>query len=197
MLTETVPPARRPPACSQDLVIWGHEHECRIKPEKVGRSTVEADGKDGAVRSPWMCQPGSSVATSLVAGEAVPKHVAILEVRKQRFRVCPHRLRSVRPFKLEQVVLARCPEVLAAMDAERSSSAAVDDEAVRASSSVAASVTRALQARVKSLLERANKETEAKPEGERPPESMRLPLVRLVIDHTGLPTLSSKLFGAE
>jgi double-strand break repair protein MRE11 len=43
------------------LVVWGHEHDCRIWPEKV-------EGKDY-----YITQPGSSVATSLAPGEALPK----------------------------------------------------------------------------------------------------------------------------
>lgn len=46
-----------------DLVMWGHEHACEIAPREAtyGRSHI--------------IQPGSSVATSLVEGEAVPKMV--------------------------------------------------------------------------------------------------------------------------
>lgn len=43
------------------LVVWGHEHECRIVPEEVS-------GKDYKI-----VQPGSSVATSLAPGEAIAK----------------------------------------------------------------------------------------------------------------------------
>lgn len=47
-----------------DLVVWGHEHDCRIVPEPV------------ADRTYFISQPGSSVATSLTAGEALEKCVA-------------------------------------------------------------------------------------------------------------------------
>jgi double-strand break repair protein MRE11 len=50
---------------STDLVIWGHEHDCRIVPEPV---------QD---KSYWVSQPGSSVATSLAEGEAIDKSVSI------------------------------------------------------------------------------------------------------------------------
>jgi double-strand break repair protein MRE11 len=43
------------------LVVWGHEHDCRIWPEKVA-------GKDY-----YITQPGSSVATSLAQGESIQK----------------------------------------------------------------------------------------------------------------------------
>ena len=47
---------------SVDLVVWGHEHDCRITPEPV-------PGKNY-----YISQPGSSVATSLADGEAVEKY---------------------------------------------------------------------------------------------------------------------------
>lgn len=45
------------------LVVWGHEHDCI---EKAG--AVPVTGKPY-----YITQPGSSVATSLAAGEAIPK----------------------------------------------------------------------------------------------------------------------------
>lgn len=48
---------------SIDLVVWGHEHDCRIMPEPV------------AGKNYYISQPGSSVATSLADGEAVEKYV--------------------------------------------------------------------------------------------------------------------------
>ena len=44
-----------------DMVIWGHEHECLIDPVY------------NAEQGFYVVQPGSSVATSLCEGEAVPK----------------------------------------------------------------------------------------------------------------------------
>ena len=55
-----------------DLVVWGHEHECLIDPKYNPETSFH------------VMQPGSSVATSLVPGEAVPKHVAILNVTGDR-----------------------------------------------------------------------------------------------------------------
>lgn len=45
------------------LVVWGHEHDCI---EKAG--AVPVTGKQY-----FITQPGSSVATSLAEGEAIPK----------------------------------------------------------------------------------------------------------------------------
>lgn len=46
---------------SVDLVVWGHEHDCRIVPEPV------------AGKKYYITQPGSSIATSLADGEAMEK----------------------------------------------------------------------------------------------------------------------------
>ena len=51
-------------------------------------------------------QPGSSVATSLMPGEAVQKHVAILKITGKDFNVEPIRLQTVRPFVMKEIVLA-------------------------------------------------------------------------------------------
>lgn len=56
-----------------DLVVWGHEHECRIEREWNEKQSF------------FVTQPGSSVATSLCHGEAVEKHVGILQVNLQIF----------------------------------------------------------------------------------------------------------------
>ncbi|KAL4813447.1 Mre11 DNA-binding presumed domain-containing protein [Aspergillus spinulosporus] len=77
-----------------DLVIWGHEHECLINP----RLNPEMKFR--------VMQPGSSVATSLVPGEAVPKHVAILSIKGKEMKCEPIRLKSVRPFAMREIVLS-------------------------------------------------------------------------------------------
>lgn len=56
---------------SINLVVWGHEHDCRIWPEKI-------EGKPY-----YITQPGSSVATSLAPGESTPKYVS--NVRRSRY----------------------------------------------------------------------------------------------------------------
>ena len=52
-----------------DLVIWGHEHECRIDAEYSVVGT-DADGEEQGV---YISQPGSSIATSLSEGETKKK----------------------------------------------------------------------------------------------------------------------------
>ncbi|KAI5197740.1 DNA repair exonuclease [Aureobasidium subglaciale] len=76
-----------------DLIIWGHEHECLINPRYNPEQTFH------------VMQPGSSVATSLMPGEAVTKHVAILSVTGKEFKCEPIRLKTVRPFVMREIVL--------------------------------------------------------------------------------------------
>jgi double-strand break repair protein MRE11 len=76
-----------------DLVIWGHEHECLINPRLNPETKFH------------VIQPGSSIATSLVPGEAVPKQVAILSITGREFKSEPIRLKSVRPFVMKEIIL--------------------------------------------------------------------------------------------
>lgn len=67
------------------LVIWGHEHDCRIVPEASDRDF-------------FICQPGSPTATSLCEGEAIQKFVGILNIRADtKFKLDPIPLQTVRP----------------------------------------------------------------------------------------------------
>lgn len=77
-----------------DLVVWGHEHECLIDPRYNPEMLFH------------VMQPGSSVATSLSPGEAIAKHVAIVNVTGREFKVEKHRIKSVRPFIMKEIVLA-------------------------------------------------------------------------------------------
>ncbi|RKO97175.1 hypothetical protein CXG81DRAFT_14986, partial [Caulochytrium protostelioides] len=79
-----------------DLVLWGHEHECCIDPV---RNTAKGF---------HITQPGSSVATSLSPGEAVPKHVGILTIRPgHQFHIEPVPLTTTRPFVIDDIALAQ------------------------------------------------------------------------------------------
>lgn len=76
-----------------DLIVWGHEHECKIDPQENPEQGFK------------VMQPGSSIATSLVKGEAVPKKVAILTVTGSDFDVETIRLRTVRPFVIKEIAM--------------------------------------------------------------------------------------------
>jgi double-strand break repair protein MRE11 len=82
-----------------DLVVWGHEHECLIDPRLNPEMGFH------------VMQPGSSIATSLMPGEAVPKHVAILSITGKEFQTETIRLKSVRPFIMKEIVLAEEKEI--------------------------------------------------------------------------------------
>lgn len=76
------------------LVIWGHEHDCRITPEvnpTHGFSVI---------------QPGSSVATSLSEGESIEKCVGLLEIKESEFKLTPLKLKTIRPFIFESIGIA-------------------------------------------------------------------------------------------
>ncbi|KAF2495928.1 DNA repair exonuclease [Lophium mytilinum] len=77
-----------------DLVVWGHEHECLIEPRYNPEMGFH------------VMQPGSSVATSLMPGEAVPKQVAVVSITGKEFKCEPIRLKTVRPFVMKEIVLS-------------------------------------------------------------------------------------------
>lgn len=140
-----------------DLVIWGHEHECLIEP------TLNAETNFHVM------QPGSSVATSLMPGEAVPKHVAILSITGKDFKVDPIRLKTVRPFVMKEIVLAEEKEALRLAKKPNHRS----------------ELTRFLEAIVNSMIEEAKgaweeAQGEELEEDEMPP----LPLIRLRVEFT-------------
>ena len=145
-----------------DLVIWGHEHECLIEP----RLNPETGFK--------VMQPGSSVATSLIASEAVPKHVALISITGKEFKSEAIRLKTVRPFVFKDLVLAQEKEAvrIAKKDDHKSE------------------LTRFLIGKVEELIEQAQAEwLEAQEEGgvreddEEQSESL-LPLIRLRVETT-------------
>uniref|UniRef100_A0A8C0CT62 Double-strand break repair protein n=1 Tax=Balaenoptera musculus TaxID=9771 RepID=A0A8C0CT62_BALMU len=82
-----------------DLVIWGHEHECKIAPTKNEQQLF------------YVSQPGSSVVTSLSPGEAVKKHVGLLRIKGRKMNMQKIPLRTVRQFFMEDVVLADHPDI--------------------------------------------------------------------------------------
>ncbi|KZF19486.1 DNA repair exonuclease [Xylona heveae TC161] len=141
-----------------DLVVWGHEHECLINPRLNPETSFH------------VMQPGSSVATSLVPGEAVPKYVAILSVTGKDFKVEPIRLKTVRPFVMKEIVLQddKRMQALAKKDNNRTE------------------LTRYLMGIVEGLIKQAEKEWfEAQEEaGDEERQEAPLPLVRLRVEYT-------------
>jgi len=77
------------------LVIWGHEHDCRIEPEVTEKDDV------------YISQPGSPVATSLCEGESLEKKIGILNISPDnRFKMETIPLKTVRPMKFKTIALS-------------------------------------------------------------------------------------------
>ncbi|MCO5557015.1 hypothetical protein L7F22_010570 [Adiantum nelumboides] len=140
-----------------DFVIWGHEHECLVDPEEVAGMGFH------------LSQPGSSVATSLIDGEAKPKHVLLLEIRGSQYRPTKIPLNSVRTFEFAEVSLQNEPE----LDPN-------DPEAVLDH----------LSKLVHNLISHANGKDISRPE-------LKLPLVRIKVDYTGYSTINPQRFGQK
>uniref|UniRef100_A0ACD5V0Z7 Uncharacterized protein n=1 Tax=Avena sativa TaxID=4498 RepID=A0ACD5V0Z7_AVESA len=140
-----------------DFVVWGHEHECLIDPQEVPGMGFH------------ITQPGSSVATSLIDGEAKPKHVLLLEIKGNQYRPNKIPLRSVRPFEYAEVVLK-------------------DEEDVDPNDQ--ASVLEHLDKIVRNLIEKSSQPAAS---GSEP----KLPLVRIKVDYSGFSTINPQRFGQK
>ncbi|BAE59013.1 unnamed protein product [Aspergillus oryzae RIB40] len=139
-----------------DLVIWGHEHECLINPKLNPETKFH------------VMQPGSSVATSLVPGEAVTKQVSIVSITGRDFKCEPIPLKTVRPFVMKEIVLSeeKGAQKLARKENNRTE------------------VTRFLMTIVEELIEQAKAEWLAMQEDVEEEEELEvpLPLVRLRVE---------------
>uniref|UniRef100_A0A8R1DTR1 Double-strand break repair protein n=1 Tax=Caenorhabditis japonica TaxID=281687 RepID=A0A8R1DTR1_CAEJA len=85
-----------------DLLVWGHEHECKPDPQYVASSEAVGDGF-------YILQPGSTVATSLTAEEALQKNVFLLKIKGRKFASKPIPLKTVRPMIVDELVLDKIP----------------------------------------------------------------------------------------
>nr|WPK49563.1 MRE11 [Cornechiniscus lobatus] len=86
-----------------DLVVWGHEHDSI--PRVVESPYVEES--TGRITMRRVLQPGSTCTTSLSEGEALPKHVFMLELVGREWNVEAIKLLTVRPFFIQDVDLGR------------------------------------------------------------------------------------------
>ncbi|KAI1634021.1 Metallo-dependent phosphatase-like protein [Biscogniauxia mediterranea] len=139
-----------------DLVVWGHEHECLIDPRHNPETGFH------------VMQPGSSIATSLVPGEAVPKHVAVLNITGKEFTVEKHRLKTVRPFVTSEIFLAKDKRF----------------EGLEKEKDNRQELTRKLMGVVDEMIEEANAEWEALQGDAFDPSEQPLPLIRLKVEYT-------------
>lgn len=141
-----------------DMVIWGHEHECLIDPKYNPETNFH------------VMQPGSSIATSLMPGEAVPKHVAVLSITGRDFAVEPIRLKTVRPFVMREIVLSEEKEPMKVVKKANNRT----------------ELTAFLTSIIDDMIEQANEEWKAaqgddEQENDDPPP---LPLIRLRVEYT-------------
>ncbi|KAE9380244.1 putative double-strand break repair protein mus-23 [Stipitochalara longipes BDJ] len=139
-----------------DLVVWGHEHECLIEPRENQEMGFH------------VMQPGSSIATSLVPGEAVAKHVAIVSITGKEFSVEKHRIKSVRPFITKELVLGS--------DDRFRGLAKLKDNRTK--------LGRKLEDAVLELIQEATDEWLAIQDEDVAPEHIPLPLIRLKIEYS-------------
>ena len=139
-----------------NLVVWGHEHECLIDPTKNPETGFH------------VMQPGSSVATSLVPGEAVQKHVAVVSVFEKDFSVKKIPLKTVRPFVTREIILAQ-DRRFKGLDKKKDNRH---------------EVTKRLMAVVEEMIEEANAEWEAVQTDDEALEGRPRPLIRLKVEYT-------------
>lgn len=139
-----------------DLIVWGHEHECLIDPAKNPETGFH------------VMQPGSSVATSLVPGEAVQKHVAVLSVNNKTFKVDKFPLKTVRPFVTREIVLSQ-DKRFRGLDTKKDNRH---------------EVTKRLMEVVEDMIAEANADWEAIQTDDEALEDRPLPLIRLKVEYT-------------
>ncbi|GAP83808.1 putative DNA repair protein rad32 [Rosellinia necatrix] len=139
-----------------DLVVWGHEHECLIDPRHNPETGFH------------VMQPGSSVATSLVPGEAVAKHVAVVSITGRDFAVEKHRLKTVRPFVTAEIVLATDKRF----------------KGLENKKDNRPELTRRLMDVVDEMIEEANAEWDSLQEGDANEIERPRPLIRLKVEYT-------------
>ncbi|PHH79993.1 hypothetical protein CDD82_2039 [Ophiocordyceps australis] len=139
-----------------NLVVWGHEHECLIDPKRNPETGFH------------VMQPGSSVATSLVPGEAVQKHIAIVSISGKDFKVDKIPLKTVRPFITREIVLAQDKRFKGLHKKKENKQ----------------EVTRRLTEVVDEMIDEANAEWEALQTDEEALEERPLPLIRLKVEYS-------------
>ena len=185
-----------------DLVVWGHEHECLVEPTEFGEFFVS--------------QPGSSVVTSLIEGEAKQKKIMLLEVKSDPenprdppfWRAHPIPLETTRPFSYRHVQLmdvARLPEDEGGLGENWT---AQDPNVDFANGDVPAPgrgrrpAAAAHEQWVKDLLEKKVEEmideVLAPHRAARNDDDPPLPLIRLRVDYTGgFSTINAQRFGQK
>mmetsp|Transcript_22350 Transcript_22350/g.39615 ORF Transcript_22350/g.39615 Transcript_22350/m.39615 type:complete len:728 (+) Transcript_22350:56-2239(+) len=172
-----------------DLVVFGHEHECLIEPvEAIKNENIQ------------LCQPGSSVATSLIEGESVEKKVGILEVKLDPAQLLPTfemtgiPLRTVRSFVMDSVTLASIPHLNQA-DGDNSTSDSHLNDFDNESDEL---LTVFLEEIIDKMIEEAKLKHKAlNPQITQRELAKYKPLVRLRVEHTGFRPINLQRFGVK
>eukprot|EP01084_Bolivina_argentea_P113222 201829_1 len=154
-----------------DLVIWGHEHEARGELEESFTGNFH------------VIQPGSTVATSLVPGEAKQKQVVVLHIRGYEFNPRFVNLTQVRPFHYEEVKLREL---------------GLDPNDHKVDEAVTKKLNNIVKQRIRSIQEMdAQRGITVPPNMDYPLSRRDQVLIRLSIDHTGFQTLHNQWFGSS
>jgi len=166
-----------------DIVVWGHEHECLIE---FFESVV------GTFR---ITQPGSSVATSLVSGEAARKKIGILDIRGKNFRLHPVPLTQVRSFVTTELSLREHRAELDANDSkvENLVSSVLEEEVQL----MVLSAREKMEALLKDAREAGNDAWKESSPIKYKLQSPNEVLVRIRVEHSGFSTLNNQRFGAK
>lgn len=140
------------------FVLWGHEHDCKIEP---------VENPDTGF---FVMQPGSSVATSLIPGEAIKKHVAIVSITGEKFTTEPVPLKTVRPFIHKELILQKDP-IFQKLAMKKSNRGEVTSQLIRI---------------VEELIDKANEDwLSEQPDQEQAEENgAPLPLIRLKVEYS-------------
>jgi Mre11 DNA-binding presumed domain. len=159
-----------------DLIIWGNEHE------------ASDELTEDPVKNFYVYQPGSSIATSLNAGEALPKHVGFFEIyEKKNFRFVPIKLRNQRPLYVKNIELE---SLLDNKNVKRSKRLDFDDD----NEDREKEIVQKLEEEVAQLLEEHEKKYALERKMKVPP------LIRIKVEYTGfdiirIKQLESKFLG--
>jgi double-strand break repair protein MRE11 len=166
-----------------DLVVWGHEHECLI------------DFSESVVGTFRITQPGSSVATSLVAGEAVRKRIGIIDLKGKQFRMHTIPLTQVRPFVTCDISL-------------KENKARLDPEDPKIDDKINEILEKEVKVAIKNARDRARELVEDAiaagndAGGDDSPLQNRVGtpgevLIRIRVEHSGFSTINNQRFGAR
>lgn len=142
-----------------DLLVWGHEHECKPDPQYVAASEAVGDGF-------YILQPGSTVATSLTPEEALQKNVFLIKIKGRKFASKPIPLQTVRPMVCDELLLDKIPvecRPATKMDRPKKNDRYIDEMAI--------------EAKLNEMIARA--------EAKRGPRQPELPLIRLKVIYDG------------